>query len=59
MLVSQKLYEKRDSVTMRNYVETFRTNIDHNLAKKFLARYLSYSKIKSCDPPFKALELDL
>ena len=29
MLVSQKLYEKRDSVTMRNYVETFRTNIDH------------------------------
>lgn len=28
MLVSQKLYEKRGSVTMRNYVETFHTNID-------------------------------
>ena len=42
---------------MRNYVEKFHTNIDHNLAKKILARYLSYSKIKFCDPPSKRYNL--
>ena len=27
-----RFYQKRSSVTMHNYVETFHTNVDHNLA---------------------------
>ena len=37
-------YRKRGSVTMRKYVEMFHVNIGHNLAQKFLTRYLSYRK---------------
>ena len=37
-------YRKRGSVTMRKYVEMFHVNIGHNLAEKFLTRYLSYRK---------------
>ena len=37
-------YRKRGSVTMRKHVKTFHVNIGHNLALRFLARYLSYRK---------------
>ena len=37
-------YRKRGSVTMHKHVKTFHVNIGHNLALRFLTRYLSYRK---------------
>ena len=37
-------YQKQIIVTLRKYVEMFHVNIGHNLAQKFLTRYLSYRK---------------
>ena len=45
-----RFHRKWDSATMRNYMKTFHANIGHNLAQKFLTRYLYYGKYKFVTP---------
>ena len=46
-------YQKRRSVTMLNYMETFHANIGPNLTWKVLTRYLSSRKLKLWPPSSK------